>query len=316
MILDGSEVQLSIVIPAFNSSNSLPHVVASIYRLSCAASLSIEVVLVNDSSPDLTWDVIKQLSRQYPNLLGINLSRNYGQHAATICGCIHTCGKWVATIDDDLEQDPESILRMYQEAVLQEADVVYGELINRKHSISRNVSSTIARAIFSFAIPGLYYNYSSLRLIRGQIARELGRFDGPFPFIDGYLAWLTNKFGSVSVPHNSRHVGSSNYSKRKLISHALGIFSMFSNYPLRIASNLGFLFSVIGFSGLSAVLLIKLLGFNYLPGYASIMASVLMVGGLQLLVLGIIGEYIAKINYKTSKRPLYNIRQTTSQSAS
>ena len=314
MTLTGPEVHLSIVIPAFNSSKSLPHLVAKLYQLSCVASLSIEVVLVNDSSTDMTWHVITQLSDQYPNLLGINLSRNYGQHAATICGCIHTRGDWVATIDDDLEQDPESIFLMYQEAVLQEADVFYGDLVNRTHSISRNASSTLARSIFFFAIPGLYFNYSSLRLIRGQIARELGRFDGPFPFIDGYLAWLTNKFGSIPVPHNSRHAGSSNYSKRKLISHALGIFSIFSNYPLRIGSNLGLLFSMIGFSGLSVVLLSKLLGFNYLPGYASIMASVLMVGGLQLLVLGIIGEYIAKINYKTSKRPLYNIRQTTSRS--
>ena len=312
--MTSSEIQLSIVIPAFNSSKSLPHVVAKLYQQSCVSSVRIEVVLVNDSSPDQTWHVIKQLSEKYPNLLGINLSRNYGQHAATICGCIHTSGNWVATIDDDLEQDPESIFLMYQEAHLQEPDVFYGDLINRTHGISRNISSNIARAIFSLAIPGLYYNYSSLRLIRGQIARELGRFDGPFPFIDGYLAWLTNKFDSIQVPHNSRHDGISNYSKRKLISHALGIFSIFSNYPLRIASNLGLLFSMIGFSGLSVILLSKLLGFNYLPGYASIMASMLMVGGLQLLVLGIIGEYIAKINYKTSKRPLYNIRQTTERS--
>ena len=150
-----------------------------------------------------------------------------------------------------------------------------------------------------------------MRVIRGDLARELDRFDSPFPFVDGYLSWLTNRCTTIQVSHHPRPSGESNYTFSKLFAHTLNIFVTFSDAPLKLASNAGICFSLIGFGALAVILLGRLTGSITAAGYASVMAAILAVGGVQLLVLGIFGEYIGRINFKTSRKPLYLVAYDT-----
>lgn len=266
--------------------------------------------MVEDCGRDGSWDKIELLAAAQPVLRGIRLSRNFGQHAATICGMAMARGHWVATIDDDLEQPPEKLVQLLEKAK-EGYDLVYGIYPERTHAAWRNITSHLARVLFKFAIPTLNDTYTSMRVIRGDLARELRRFDSPFPFVDGYLSWLTNRCACLIVSHQSRPTGQSNYTFGKLFTHTLNIFVTFSDVPLKLASNAGLFFSLIGFSTLAVILIGRLIGSITAVGYASVMAAILAVGGIQLLVLGIFGEYIGRINFKTSKKPLYKVAYDT-----
>ena len=241
---------------------------------------------------------------------GVQLSRNFGQHAATICGFAHARGRWIATLDDDLEQTPECLARLYEKAK-EGFDLVYGIYPQRSHKVWRNATSDIARWLFRKAIPSLNDTYTSFRVIRGDLARELVKFDSPFPFVDGYLSWLTNHCTCVEVPHRTRQHGTSNYTFRKLVAHTVNIFVTFSDLPLRLASWIGLLTFLIGMVWLVVLILRYLVGGITVSGFASIMAGILLFGGVQLLMLGIFGEYLGRMNFKSSKKPLFLVGRTT-----
>jgi len=270
-------------------------------------------LLVEDCGRDGSWEVIEMLSQTVPGVRGVRLSRNFGQHAATICGMALSRGQWVATIDDDLEQPPEKLPELLLKAK-QGYDLVYGIYPERTHAVWRNMTSHLARILFKLAIPTLNDTYTSMRMIRGDLARELNRFDSPFPFVDGYLSWLTNRCTTLQVSHQPRSSGRSNYTFGKLFAHTINIFVTFSDAPLKLAANTGICFSLIGFGALAVILLGRLTGSITAAGYASVMAAILAVGGVQLLVLGIFGEYIGRINFKTSRKPLYLIAYDTEAS--
>lgn len=271
---------------------------------------SFELVLVEDCGGDGSWQVISEIAAGDSRVRGIQLSRNFGQHAATICGFSLAKGDWIATLDDDLEQAPEKLPDLYHKA--QEGyDLVYGVYPERSHKAWRNVTSDVARWLFRKAIPSLNYAYSSFRVVRGDLARELGRFDSPFPFVDGYLSWLTNRCASVEVPHGVRAHGTSNYTFRKLLTHTINIFVTFSDLPLRLASWLGLLTFLMGMGWLGIIVLRYLIGGISVSGFASIMAAILLFGGVQLLVLGVFGEYLGRMNFKSSRKPLFLVGRTT-----
>lgn len=305
---------LSIVVPVYRSRDTLEELVCRIMRTCEENHIAIEIVMVEDCGRDGSWDLIEALAAREPVVRGIRLSRNFGQHAATICGMALARGQWVATIDDDLEQPPEKLPDLLIKARQEGHDLVYGVYPERTHAAWRNITSHAARILFKLAIPTLNEAYTSMRVIRGDLARELKRFDSPFPFVDGYLSWLTSRCACVQVSHQPRHVGSSNYTFGKLFSHTLNIFVTFSDLPLKVASNAGLAFSLIGFSALAFILVGRIYGTITATGYASVMATILAVGGIQLLVLGIFGEYIGRINFKTSRKPLFLVAYDTSKS--
>jgi polyisoprenyl-phosphate glycosyltransferase len=302
------EYEISVVIPVYRSSKHLKDLYNKITQSLSNVEKSFEIIFVEDCGGDSSWEVLKQISSEDNRVTSIKLSKNFGQHAATICGIAQAKGEWIVTIDDDLEQDPNDIINLYNEAI-KGYDLVYGVFEERSHSLFRNVTSELARKMFTVAIPSLNYEYTSFRIIRSHLAKALQKFDSPYPFIDGYLSWLTNNCSSVRVKHSNRGSGTSNYTVTKLIKHTINIFVSFSELPLKLSSWIGLFASGLGVMWLFIILLSKVTGTVTVSGYASIMAAILFFGGIQLIVLGVIGEYISRINYKTSKKPLYLVGQ-------
>lgn len=301
---------ISVVVPVYRAEKCIQELVERLIASLQTITNDFEILLVDDCGGDGSWAAIVQMAAADSRVRGIQLSRNFGQHAATICGFSQAKGKWVATLDDDLEQAPESLPDLYRKA-LDGHDLVYGVYPQRSHKAWRNITSATARWLFNKAIPSLNYTYTSFRVIRGDIARELQRFDSPFPFVDGYLSWLTNRYASVEVPHGVRANGTSNYTLKKLITHTVNIFVTFSDLPLRMASWIGLLTFLLGMGWLAIIVLRYLLGGISVSGFASIMAGILLFGGVQLLVLGIFGEYLGRMNFKSSRKPLFLIGRRT-----
>jgi len=303
-------VQLSVVIPVYRSQATLSELHRRLVAVLEALEPSFEILFIEDSGGDGSWQVIQEIAKRDPRVRGIQLSTNFGQHAATICGFGQATGEWIATLDDDLEQIPEFLPKLFEKA-LEGHDLVYGVYPQRSHSWWRNATSSVARWMFRKAIPSLNYRYTSFRVIRGNLARELERFDSPFPFVDGYLSWLTSRCLSVEVPHGVRENGVSNYTIRRLVTHTINIFVTFSDLPLRLATWLGLLTFALGMVWLMFTFLRYLVGGISVSGFASTMGAILLFGGVQLLMLGIFGEYLGRMNFKSSRKPLFLIGRRT-----
>lgn len=298
--------------PVYRSQATLPELYRRVVAAVEPLDLDFELILVEDCGGDNSWEVIAKLAESDNRVHGILLNRNFGQHAATICGFSHARGDWIVTLDDDLEQDPDRIPDLYAKAT-EGYDLVYGVYPERTHKSWRNLTSNVVRWLFRKAIPSLNYEYTSFRIIRGDVARELIKFDSPFPFVDGYLSWLTNRYATIEVPHGTRANGSSNYTFRKLVTHTKNIFVTFSDLPLRLASWFGLAFFLVGMGWLFVIVVGRLTGTITVSGFASIVAAIVLFGGIQLLILGIFGEYLGRMNFKSSKKPLFLVAQTTDQ---
>ncbi|WP_114971821.1 glycosyltransferase family 2 protein [Rhodoferax ferrireducens] len=307
-----TNLHLSVVIPVYKSAATLKELHQRISATLDAEKIPFELILVEDCGGDDSWLVIEEIAAIDTRVRGFQLSRNFGQHAATICGFTQSRGDWVVTMDDDLEQIPEHLPKLISKAA-EGYDLVYGIYAERNHKAWRNISSSIARWLFNKAIPSLNYTYTSYRVVRGDIARALSQFDSPFPFVDGYLSWLTGRYASVEVPHGTRLQGVSNYTLKKLFTHTVNIFVTFSDLPLRMATWLGLGAFMFGVIWMLAILVRYALGGVSVSGFTSIMVGTLMFGGVQLLMLGIFGEYLGRMNFKSSKKPLYLIGKRASR---
>ena len=304
---------LSVVIPVYRSERTLPELHRRLTDALRPITDRYEILFIEDCGGDRSWEVIEGLCREDARVRGVQLSRNFGQHAATICGIVRADGEWILTLDDDLEHPPEYISDLIAKAA-EGFDLVYAVYPERTHTGWRNLTSALGRWMFRIAIPNLNYEYSSYRLIRRNTAKALAEFDSPFPFVDGYLAWVTNRYGTVRVEHGQRLHGASNYNFRKLFTHTINIFVTFSDLPLRFATWIGLGAFFVGGVWLLTIVLGRLLGGISVSGYASVMAGIIAFGGLQLLILGIFGEYLGRMNFKSSRKPLYLIGRTVDPS--
>ncbi len=301
---------LSVVVPVYRSERTLPELHRRLVDVLKPLGVRYEIIFVEDSGGDGSWKVIEEIARRDEHVRGIQLSRNFGQHAATICGISKCTGDWIVTLDDDLEQGPEDIPALFAKAH-QGYALVYGVYGERSHSFWRNLTSGIARGMFRVAIPSLNYEYTSFRVIDRKIAQALADFDSPFPFVDGYLSWLTSSYAIVPVKHAPRLHGTSNYNFRRLLTHTINIFVTFSDLPLRLASWIGLGAFFIGMAWLAFIVLGRLLGGITVSGFASVMAGIIVFGGIQLLILGIFGEYLGRMNFKSSRKPLFLVSRQT-----
>ncbi|WP_419874598.1 glycosyltransferase [Candidatus Pristimantibacillus sp. PTI5] len=302
----------SIVVPVYRSEKILYELYERIKRSLEKIDGNFELILVEDCGGDSSWDVIQNISTMDPRVKGIKFTKNYGQHAAIICGIAQATGEWIITLDDDLEQKPEDISLLYKKAS-EGYDLVYGTYDERTHAKWRNFTSHLARKLFNKAIPNLNYEYTSFRIMKSNVGKALIQFESPFPFVDGYLAWITNNYATVTVEHGTRQSGGSNYNFSKLLKHTLNIFVSFSDIPLRFASWIGLFSFSFGFLWLLIIMIRKIFIGIPIAGYASIIAGIVLFGGIQLLVLGIFGEYLGRINYKTTKKPLYIVSKSTEE---
>ncbi len=304
---------LSVVIPVYNSESSLPPLLERLASVLETLADDYEVILVNDGSRDASWEVIQSLVEQYPFVQGINLMRNYGQHNALLCGIREAKYDVVVTIDDDLQNPPEEIPRML--AVLDKGyDLVYGTPQHEQHGLFRDLASQITKWTLQHAMGAeIAHRVSAYRVFRTELRRAFKGYHGPYVSIDVLLTWGGSRFSAIPVQHHPRTIGKSNYTFRKLMTHALNMMTGFSTWPLQAASITGFGLAVFGAFVLIFVLGRYLIEGGSAPGFPFLASTIAIFSGAQLFALGIIGEYLARIHFRTMARPSYTIRENSSQ---
>jgi undecaprenyl-phosphate 4-deoxy-4-formamido-L-arabinose transferase len=241
-------------------------------------------------------------------VVAIQLMRNYGQHNALMCGLKQARGRVVVTMDDDLQNPPEEIPKLLTCLEQGGFDLVYGTTAERRHAGWRNLGAAVVwsfyRRVFNSAVTP-----TTFRAMRRQLAQGVQFYDLNFTYLDGLLAWCTTRIGAVEVEHHQRAVGRSSYSLRKLLALALNLYTNFSLLPLQLVSALGFLTAVSGF-GLGLYYVAQHFATNIaVPGFASTIVAVLVLGGVQLLALGVIGEYLGRLHLNVNRKPQYVVRQ-------
>lgn len=300
--------ELSIVIPVYGSERLLPKLVDKLHaalapRYGDGSTSAFEVILVNDSSPDASWEVITELARSRPWLKGLSLRKNAGQHNAILAGLRYARGQFIVTMDDDLQHDPmdvPSIVRKLEEGY----DVCYSRFRTRQHAWWKRAGSTFNDAVANHLLSkpkGLYF--SPFKGMTRGVLDEVIVFTGPYVYLDGLILSATTSITSIELEHHPRPDGASGYSLRKSISLWLKMATNFSVAPLRMASVIGLAFS--GFGFLAAIaLVIQKFTIDAMPvGWSSLIVSILILGGIQLLALGIIGEYVGRILLHVNGRP-------------
>lgn len=300
---------ISVIIPVYNSGKNLSILVHRINTVLNDNYNEYEIILVNDGSSDNSWQDISHLIERYPWIRGIDLMRNYGQHNALLCGIRQANNEYVVTMDDDLQNPPEEIPRLINR--LEEGfDVVYGAPLKQRHGLWRNASSLIVKlALYGFMGVKIVRHVSAFRAFRLNIREAFRNYEGTFVSIDVLLTWGTKNFSYVLVKQDRRLFGDSNYNIVKLISHAINMMTGFSTLPLQVASFLGFLCTIFGLIVLTYVLFIYFVYGSPVQGFTFISSIIAIFSGAQLLSLGIIGEYLARMYFRTLGRPTYTIRE-------
>lgn len=300
---------ISVIIPVYNSEQSLPTLVERLHTVLAGISRQFELILINDGSHDNSWQVVELLISQYDWIVGIDLMRNFGQHNALLCGVRAAKYEIIVTIDDDLQNPPEEIPKLL--AKLAEGyDVVYGTPQQMQHSLWRDLASQITKLALQSAMGvDIARKVSAFRVFRTQVRDAFAVYQGLFVNIDVLLAWGTTRFGYVFVTHVPREIGTSNYTLRKLMVHALNMITGFSAVPLQFASFIGFLFTIFGFIILIFVLGRYIMEGSPVQGFPFLASIIAIFSGAQLFALGIIGEYLSRIHFRSMDQPSYVIRQ-------
>lgn len=305
--------KVSFVIPCYNSESTLETVIDEI-RTKMENDLknqySYEIVLVNDCSPDCTWEVIKKLNKEYKNIKGINFSKNFGQHSALMAGISETVGDYIVCLDDD-GQTPASEVDRLLDKMQKGYDVVYAKYKHKEHSAFRNWGSRLndKMACIMLNKPKALY-LSSYFCMRKYIADEICKYNNPYPYMAGLVLRATHNITNVEIDHRQRERGESGYTLTKLISLWFNGFTSFSVKPLRFASLLGIVFACIGAFYTCFIIIQKILNPSIIVGWSSLMAALLVIGGILMLILGMIGEYIGRIYISLNKSPQYVIKET------
>lgn len=298
--------RVSVVVPVYNSAETLDVLVDRIRR--ALDGRDHEIILVNDGSTDRSWQQVVRLTSDTPNVRGVDLARNFGQHNALLAGIRAARGEIVVTLDDDLQNPPEEIPRLL--ARLDEGyDVVYGTPNVRQHKLWRNVAARIVRYSLQSSMGDVADLVGPFRAMRTPLRDSFATFAGPYVSIDVLLSWATSRFSSVEVEHAERRSGPSTYSLGKLASLALTMLTGFSTRPLRLASLLGLISTFLGIVILVYVVARLALEGNPAPGFPFLAAIIAIFSGTQLLTLGIIGEYLGRIHVRTMDQPAYAIRE-------
>lgn len=302
-------MKVSIVIPVYNGARTIAGLVDEFVKH--LTSYEIEIVLVNDGSRDNSHDVCLSIFKKYKETVTyINLAKNFGEHNAVLAGLNSATGDYMVIVDDDFQNPPEEISKLVDAGVKGDYDVVYSYYRKKQHSLFRNMGSAFNDMVADMLLnkpKDLYL--SSFKCLNAFIVRQITAYKGPFPYIDGLILRSTRNIGKVLVRHEERKEGRSGYTIRKLVHLWLNMFVNFSVYPLRMSTLLGLAFSVIGGLGSIYVIIDKVINPDVPVGVTSIMVAILVFAGLQLMMLGLIGEYIGKQFLTTNQTPQYVVRQ-------
>lgn len=302
---------LSVVVPVYNSEGTLEELAERLEGVLSQLASCFEVILVNDGSRDRSWTVIEGLAARHPWLAGLDLMRNYGQHNALLAGIRRARHEIVITLDDDLQNPPEEVPKLI--AKLQEGyDVVYGTPEREQHGFWRDLASQVTKLAMQSAMGvDVARKVSAFRAFRIQVRDAFGGYEGPYVSIDVLLTWGTSRFAAIPVLHAPRQVGVSHYTFRKLITHALNMMTGFSVLPLQFASLTGFAFTLFGLLVLFFVIGRYFVEGGSVPGFPFLASIIAIFSGAQLFALGIIGEYLARMYFRSMTRPSYVVRRDT-----
>jgi undecaprenyl-phosphate 4-deoxy-4-formamido-L-arabinose transferase len=299
------------VVPVYNGERSLDELIRRLEPVLEGETVRYEVILVDDDSRDGSWERIRELARARPWVRGMRLTRNYGQHNALLLGIQQSRGDRIVTLDDDLQHPPEEVPRLLN-ALHEDVDVVYGTPEHEQHGFLRDLASRITKLALQSAMGAeTARKVSAFRVFRAELRETFTGYGSPFVSIDVLLTWATTRFASVSVRHEPRREGVSNYTFGKLVAHALNMITGFSVLPLQLASLTGFVFTLFGGIALVYVLVRTFVEGSPVPGFPFLASIVAIFSGAQLFALGIIGEYLARMHFRTMGRPPYAIRSRT-----
>lgn len=300
---------ISVCIPCYRSAKVLATVVQGIRNEFDGREEDYQIVLVNDASPDNTFGVIMELCREDPNIVGVNLSKNYGQASAKLAALKQAKGEIVVFMDDDGQHPADGIFKLIDK--LNEGyDVVYADFKKKQHSAFKRLTSNLHNKLAeAMGNKPKGVKRSSFTAWSRVVVNAVLEYKSPFVSIGSFLMMITSKFANVEIEHLKRLEGNSGYTLKKLIKLWLNIFISFSMLPLRIATYLGFAFSGVGFVGVIYLLLQKILRPTVKAGYTSTLVAVLFMSGVIMIILGIMGEYLGRIYMTISGMPQYNVRE-------
>lgn len=311
--MSSPQLELSIVVPVYRSARTLAELLERIHASVATLVERYEVILIDDGSPDNSWEVLQGLGPlRLKNVVAIQLMRNFGQHNALMCGFKHARGDVVITMDDDLQNPPEEIPVLYRALIESDADLVYGRYVTKNHAKIRNLGSSMVNAFYK-CVFRTNVTVTSFRAMRQPLVQGILAYDLNYTFIDGLAAWNTTRITAVDVRHEPRREGRSGYTPWRLLLLALNLFTNFSIMPLQVVSATGFVAAACGL-GTGLYYLLQYVRHSILvPGYASTIIVILVLGGMQLLALGMMGEYLGRLHLNVNRKPQYRERRVVSE---
>jgi len=308
---DVSNVHISVVTPVYGCCQSLEKLYEQLEKVLSIITDKFEIIMVNDASPDNAWEVIKELSLKDSRVMGINLSRNFGQHRAITAGLDYASGDWVMVMDCDLQDKPEEIIKLYRKA--QEGyDVVFGRRTMRQDKFLKKLGSKVFHKVYDyFTEAKMDSSTANFSIISQKVVKELRKFREQNRSYPLFVNLVGFKRINIDIEHSKREIGESTYSFKKLMNLAIDSIVSQSNKPLRLSIKFGFILSF--FSIFYGVWLILRYFIQEIPvaGWTSVMVSIFFIGGLLFANLGFLGLYIGKVFNETKGRPLYTIQNTT-----
>lgn len=302
--------KISFVIPCYRSEHTLPHVVAEIQdKMNTLAQYEYDIFLVNDCSPDNTWETIQKLCAEYENIKGIGFAKNFGQHAALMAGLRYSDGDYVVCLDDDGQTPADEVDKLL--AKLEEGfDAVYAKYEHKQHTAFRNLGSKVNELMLRMMLnkPADLY-ISSYFAVKRFVVEDMIRYENSYPYVIGLVLRATKNIANVAVNHREREEGASGYTLKKLLSLWFNGFTAFSVKPLRIATTLGGVSAIAGILYGVYTVIKKFVNPDVPMGFSALMSAVVVFGGMTLLMLGLIGEYIGRIYISLNNSPQYVIRE-------
>jgi glycosyltransferase involved in cell wall biosynthesis len=299
----------SVVIPVYNSEQTITDVVQGIIQTFHSNKLDCEIVLVNDGSKDNSWEVLRKIAKTNRNIIAINLLKNYGQHNAIYCGFQNASGDYVITMDDDMQNPPEEIIHLIDKTY-EGYDVVFGKYSEKKHNLFRRMGSKIIDYLnYKIFTKPKEITLSNFRIIEKSVVDRILSYQTLFPYITGLSLMLSHKTGNVQVQHQKRSLGKSKYTLRKILDLVATILFSYSSFPIRFFGIVGFMIASASFV-LGLILILKKLiaGFN-VAGWTSLMVLFSFVGGYIIFMLSMLGEYLSRITNQTSSRQGFYIKE-------
>lgn len=302
--------KISFVIPCYRSEQTIEAVISEIETtMKTLQKYQHEIILVNDASPDNTFQVIRDLSQEYPHIIGINLAKNFGQHAALMAGFHYAKGDVVVCLDDDGQTPADEVGKLLDQ-IEEGYDVVYARYSSKKHSTFRNLGSKVNELMTRVMLKKPKELYiSSYFAARRFVVDDMVRYQNSYPYVIGLVLRATKNITNVDVKHREREIGASGYTLKKLLGLWFNGFTAFSIIPLRIATVLGCSVAMLGFLYGIYTIIKKIIQPDILMGFSSLMSGLMFIGGMLMIMLGIIGEYIGRIYISMNNSPQYVVRE-------